>query len=161
VSVTIIGILPGGFAGLTGKADLWISPPMSAHLAYAEYLTTPQHFISVVARLKDGVTFAQANAELDSVTSSLGDEPSPPDTKWGAVVVPVSQAGVDATVRTSALVLLTASVCVLVMACVNIASLLLARGRRRRREMAIRLAIGSSRPRLVRLLLTEGLVMAG
>src|SRR5262249_13030335 len=56
VPVTVIGILPDGFAGVTGKADIWISAPMSTHLAYTEYLTTPQHFISVVARLKDDAT---------------------------------------------------------------------------------------------------------
>jgi len=159
VPVTVIGILPDGFAGLTGKADVWISPPMSTYLAYAEYLVTPQHFISVVARLKDGITIAEANAALASVAGGLGDE-SPPAARWSAVAVPVGKARVDATVRNSALVLLAASVCVLVIACVNIASLLLARGRMRRREIAIRLAIGSSRIGLVRLLLTEGLVMA-
>jgi putative ABC transport system permease protein len=160
VPVTVIGILPEGFAGLTGKADVWISAPMSTHLAYTEYLVTPQHFISVVARLKDGVTNGQANAELASVGPSLGDAASPPGTQWGAAAVPVAKARIDATVRNSAVVLLGASVCVLVIACVNIASLLLARARMRRREIAIRLAIGSSRIRLVRLLLTEGLVMA-
>ena len=160
VPVTVIGVLPEGFAGLTGKSDVWISAPMSTHLAYTEYLVTPQHFISVVARLKDGVTTAQANAELASLGARLGDAASPPGTQWGAAAVPVARARVDATVRNSALVLLGASVCVLVIACVNIASLLLARGRMRRREIAIRLAMGSSRIRLVRLLLTEGLVMA-
>jgi putative ABC transport system permease protein len=160
VPVTVIGILPEGFAGLTGKADVWISAPMSTHLAYTEYLVTPQHFISVVARLKDGVTIAQANADVASVGPSLGDAASLPGAQWGAAAVPVAQARIDATVRNSAVVLLGASVCVLVIACVNIASLLLARARMRRREIAIRLAIGSSRIRLVRLLLTEGLVMA-
>src|SRR5262245_20718093 len=63
VPLTVVGILPDGFAGLSGKAEFWIPPPMAARLTYAEYLTTPQHFISVVARLKDGATIAQANAE--------------------------------------------------------------------------------------------------
>jgi len=63
VPLTIVGILPDGFAGLSGKADVWITPPMAARLYYAEYMTTPQNFISAVARLKDGVTLQQANAE--------------------------------------------------------------------------------------------------
>ena len=69
VPLTIVGILPDGFAGLTGKAELWIPPPMAARLTYSEYLTTPQNFISVVARLKDGVALSQANAELAAIGS--------------------------------------------------------------------------------------------
>ena len=82
--LTIVGILPEGFAGLTGKAELWIPPPMAARLTYSEYLTTPQNFISVVARLKDGVTLAQANAELAAIGSRFIGNGSAPDTVWGA-----------------------------------------------------------------------------
>jgi putative ABC transport system permease protein len=160
VLLTIVGILPDGFAGLTGKAQLWIPPPMAARLSYSEYLTTTQNFISVVARLKAGVTLTQANAELAAIGPRfIGHEPAP-DTIWGATGVRLQDARVDSTLRRSALVLLAAAVCVLVIACVNVASLLLARARVRRREIAVRLAIGSGQGQLVRLLLTEGLVMA-
>ena len=67
VPLTVLGILPEGFAGLSGKADVWITPPMAARLYYADYMTTPQTFISAVARLKDGVTLQQANAELAAI----------------------------------------------------------------------------------------------
>ena len=79
VALTVAGILPDGFAGLSGKAEIWIAPPMAARLTYADYLTTPQHFISV-RRVEDGIRLEQANAELATIGSRFADEISPPGT---------------------------------------------------------------------------------
>jgi putative ABC transport system permease protein len=99
VPLTIVGILQDGFAGLSGKAQLWIPPPMAARLYYSEYLTTPQNFISVVARLKEGVTARQANAELAAIGSHFVGNGSSPDTVWGAMAVPLQEARVDPLLR--------------------------------------------------------------
>jgi len=161
VPLTVIGILPEAFTGLSGRSNLWIPTSMAPVLTYGEYLTTPQHFLPVAARLKRGVTIQQANAELASIGARLADADSPPGTTWGATAVPLNDARIDPAMRRSILLLFAAAACVLLIACVNIGSLLLARARTRRRELAIRLAIGSGRRHLVQLAVTEALILAG
>jgi putative ABC transport system permease protein len=160
VPLTVVGIMPAGFTGLSDKSEIWIPRTMAPRLTYAEYLTTPQLFIAVVGRLKDGVTLERANAELASVSAAFPRSRGADDARWGAVAQRIGQARVEPTLRRSVLLLLAAAACVLLITCANIAGVLLARGRMRRRELAIRMAIGSGRARIVRQLLIESLVLA-
>jgi putative ABC transport system permease protein len=160
VPLTVVGIMPAGFSGLSDKSGIWIPRSMAPRLTYAEYLTTPQRFIAVVARLREGVTLERANAELAAASAAF-PVPGGADTgRWGAVAQRVADARVDPTVRRSVLLLLAAAACVLLITCANVAGLLLARGRMRRRELAIRMAIGSGRARIVRQLLIESFLLA-
>jgi putative ABC transport system permease protein len=160
VPLTVIGILPDGFSGLSGRADVWLPPWLAPRLTYGEYLTSPQHFISAVARLKPGATFDQANAELAAIGDRFADANSPPTTAWSAAAITIVDARVDPAARRSVVLLFSAAGCLLLIACVNVAGVTFARSRGREREMAIRLAIGASRWRLVRQLLSEGLALA-
>jgi putative ABC transport system permease protein len=160
VPLTVVGIMPAGFSGLSDKSEVWIPRTMAPRLTYADYLTTPQRFIAVVARLKDGVTLEQANAELAAASAAFPRPETAADAQWGAVAQRIGDARVEPTLRRSVLLLLAAAACVLLITCANVAGLLLARGRMRRREFAVRMAIGSGRARIIRHLLIESLLLA-
>src|SRR5579871_4115637 len=160
--LTIVGVLPPGFSGLSGRADVWILPAMAPTLTYAGYLTTPQHFINVIGRLRDDRTLANADAELAAVSARVvvPEASAGPSATWTAGALSLSDVRIDPRTSRQAIVLLAAVACVLLITCVNMASVLLARGRSRRREIAVRLAMGSSRWRIVRQLLSETAVLA-
>jgi putative ABC transport system permease protein len=160
VPLTVVGILPAGFTGLSDKAQVWIPRTMAPRLTYEGYLTTPQRFIGVVARLKSGVSLAQANAELAARAPAFADPDSPPGTAWGAIARPLGEARIDPVLRRSALLLLAAAACVLLITCANVAMLRFALGQSTRHEVAIRMALGASRGRIVGELLLQSLALA-
>ena len=151
---TIVGVMPPGF-GFPGETDLWegLVWDLTQHSRGA-------HFMEAVARLRPGVTTEQANRELAALGARLGTEFPSTNGAWhaSAVVLDHEVAGVF---RPALFALLGASVLLLLIACLNVANLLLARSASRRREVAVRAALGASRGRLIRLFLTENVVLAG
>jgi len=162
VALSIAGVMPAGFDGVSGRAVLWLPTGIAPQLTYRDYLTTPQHFINLVARLRPGVTLAQANAELETLGPQIPHETAAdaPPARWSARAQPLGDARVDEAQRRSLTLIFAGGGCVLLVTCVNVAMLLLTRARTRRGEMAIRLALGASRWRLARQLLAESALIA-
>jgi len=118
------------------------------------------HMITVVARLGSGVTLAQAQQEMDAIAVQLGKEFPKDDQGWGVTMATFYDWIVPRAVRSSLFVLLGCVGLVLVIACSNLANLTLARTAVRRREQAVRLALGASRGRIVREVLTESVLLS-
>jgi putative ABC transport system permease protein len=156
----ILGVVPAGFQGLTGPADVWVP----VHTLSEGELSQPwSHSWSLVARLKPGVSLTQAEAAVTllgkQINAAFPDSFMHGDAGWGAKARPLDATRLEPSFRQAVLVLFGAVSFVLLIACANIANLLMARGAERHREVAIRLAVGANRARLVRQFLTESILL--
>jgi predicted permease len=149
---TIIGVAPEHFRFLW-NAELW------APLATDAEMGRRSDFLTVIGRLVPGATVERAQAELTSVASRLEQQYPDTNTRWTAKVVPLHEELVGEA-RPALLIFMGAVGLVLLIACANVANLMLARSSRRQRELAVRAALGASRGRLIRQMLTESVLMA-
>jgi putative ABC transport system permease protein len=149
---TIIGVMPPAYRFPSREVDVW-TPLVLAGDDFAE---RNNNYLDVVARLAPGVTLEQARAELDRVAALLQRQYPDENRDVGAGVFPL-KAQLAQRSRLLVLSLCGAALCILLLACANLASLLLARGLNRTRELAVRTAFGAGRERLVRQLITESL----
>jgi predicted permease len=156
VEFTIVGVLPPGFRFGTDYADVYT--PLSQENP-ANLNDRTAHAVVCVARLKHGVNLAQADAEMNAIQENIDRAHPDVEQGLGAILIPAKEELVG-DVRGTLLMLLGAVAVVLLIACANVANLLLARAAARAREFSIRSALGASRKRIIRQLVTESVLLS-
>src|SRR5262249_18029051 len=155
---TIVGVMQRGLRGLEDRAELWI-PPASLPARLQQFANRGARGFAVLGRLREGVSVAQAQAEMDVISRALEKGYPITNEKRGVEVAPLVQETFG-NVRPALLVLLGAVSLVLLIACANVANLMLPRTEARHSEIAVRTAIGASRSELLKLVLAEACVLS-
>ncbi|MBO0798392.1 MAG: ABC transporter permease, partial [Blastocatellia bacterium] len=152
---TVVGIMPAGFQYPRG-AEIWTPLALNNN----QVKMREARFLNVIARRRPSASPAQVRGEMESIAGSLAQEYPATNRNWSVNIVPLHEDEVGR-VRPTILLLMTAVGMVLLIACANVSSLLIARGAARRLEITIRSALGASRWRIIRQLLTESILLAG
>jgi putative ABC transport system permease protein len=156
VKYEVVGVAPASFVFLSRDDDYWVPMQFSPE----EAAVRGNHFLNVVGRLKPGVTVASANEDIGAIAKRLSEEYPDTNRDFGAAaVIPIREQVLGDT-RVQVIALMTAAAIIVLIACANLASLLLARASVRRGEYAVRLSLGATRGRLARQVLVEALCLS-